>query len=133
MKSIRSWFSGTDASENSLWSVLKSTESVDALFKDVQKPQIIYKHSYRCAVSLFSRRSLETGLDELAGIADLHFVDVVSMRLVSAYIAEKTGIRHESPQVILLHNGTPFWNASHGEVRLNNLQNALDELLKELK
>ncbi|REL33033.1 bacillithiol system redox-active protein YtxJ [Rhodohalobacter sp. SW132] len=129
MKSIRSWFSGTDTPENSHWSALKTNESVDELIGNREKPQIIYKHSYRCAVSIFSKRSLETGLDDLAGIADLHLVDVVSLRPVSAYITEKTGIRHESPQVILLHNGAPFWSASHGNVKLKNLQDALDELL----
>ncbi|MBK5099311.1 MAG: DUF2847 family protein, partial [Gemmatimonadetes bacterium] len=31
-------------------------------------------------------------------------------------IADRLGIRHQSPQIILLADGQPVWNASHGAV-----------------
>jgi bacillithiol system protein YtxJ len=39
-----------------------------------------------------------------------------SARDISNAVAEKTGIRHESPQAIVLKNGAPVYHASHFDV-----------------
>jgi len=46
----------------------------------------------------------------------VYLVRVVEDRPVSDYIAERTGVRHESPQVIVLRAGKVRWHASHGGV-----------------
>jgi bacillithiol system protein YtxJ len=48
--------------------------------------------------------------------ADVRLVEVQSARDVSREIADRTGVRHESPQVIVLRNGKAVWNASHFDV-----------------
>jgi bacillithiol system protein YtxJ len=40
-------------------------------------------------------------------------VKVIESRPVSNQIAEDLGVKHESPQVILLKGGASYWNASH--------------------
>ncbi len=42
--------------------------------------------------------------------------------------AVELGIRHASPQVILVAGGQPLWNASHGDVTMRALERALGSL-----
>ncbi|HSB70340.1 MAG TPA: monothiol bacilliredoxin BrxC family protein [Candidatus Methylomirabilis sp.] len=48
-------------------------------------------------------------------------VDVLSQRPLSRRIAADLGIRHESPQAILLRAGRPLWHASHYDVTADAL------------
>jgi len=125
--SIRNLMSSQPEAET-LWSVPENEGDIDDILKNYEKPQIIYKHSYRCSISLFSKSSLDSGAEDLRLQADIYMIDVVSRRSLSAYVAEKTGVIHQSPQVLLLHKGQPFWQASHGDVRIENLKEALREL-----
>lgn len=125
--SIRNLMSSQPEAET-LWSIPENESDIDDILNKSDKPQIIYKHSYRCSISLFSKSSLDSGAEELRQLADIYMIDVVSMRALSAYVAEKTGVVHQSPQVLLLHKGQPFWKASHGDVRIENLEEALREL-----
>jgi bacillithiol system protein YtxJ len=43
-------------------------------------------------------------------------VNVRTERLLSQQIAARSGVRHESPQVIVFRRGTPIWNASHHDI-----------------
>jgi bacillithiol system protein YtxJ len=43
-------------------------------------------------------------------------VDVRAERPLSQQIAARTGVRHESPQVIILRHGAAVWSASHDEI-----------------
>lgn len=114
--------------DSSVWNQPDTLEELDNILQNSTKPQVIYKHSYSCAVSMFAKSSLESGLDSLEGEADFHLIDVVSHRKLSNHIAETTEIPHESPQIILMHQGNPFWSDSHGGVRINALREALNEI-----
>ena len=76
---------------------------------------LLYKHSATCPISAMSH-------DEIERVADAHpalpiyVVDVHAHRRVSLHIAEHFGIRHESPQAILVHAGRPVWHGSHYRV-----------------
>lgn len=48
-------------------------------------------------------------------------VDVLSQRPLSRRIAAILGIRHESPQIIVLRRGAPLWHASHYDVTADTL------------
>ena len=54
-------------------------------------------------------------------------VDVLSQRPLSRRIAAELGIRHESPQVIVLRRGTAFWHASHYDVTADALAKEVAE------
>ncbi len=63
-----------------------------------------------------------TALDEveafLAAHPDAHayLVDVRAERPQSQRIAARTGVRHESPQLIILRRGSVLWSASHDDI-----------------
>lgn len=108
--------SGTELVEE--WNTLTGESAVEeAISRSENKPQLIYKHSGRCSVSLFSKSNLEQHAAEISKVADMNFVDVIGSREVSDYIARTLNVRHESPQAILLDQGEVIWHASHGSVK----------------
>jgi bacillithiol system protein YtxJ len=48
-------------------------------------------------------------------------IDVLSQRPLSQRLAADLGIRHESPQAIVLQDGKPVWHASHYDVTADAL------------
>ncbi len=90
---------------------LKTNEELDALFEQSNaKPVLLFKHSLTCPIS--------AGVyQEMSGAnADVNIVVMQHARDVSTEIAQRTGIRHESPQAIVLKNGQPVYHASHYDV-----------------
>jgi bacillithiol system protein YtxJ len=52
-------------------------------------------------------------------------VNVILRRKLAARIAEDLGVRHESPQVIVVTGGKPSWHASHMDVTTEGLAAAI--------
>jgi bacillithiol system protein YtxJ len=87
---------------------------------------LIYKHSPRCAQSLFALNQIK-GFAEMCAEVPVYMVDVVINRDVSNAVALRVGVPHESPQVILLRRSEPIWHASHGGVRAKAIAAALGQ------
>lgn len=104
------------------WEELTSTEEVDEiLLASNENIQVIYKHSRTCGICYISRSSLEKMTEETRHSIDLYMVDVIRDRPISKYIAEKVGVRHESPQMLIIKDGEVVWHGSHYKVKLANL------------
>lgn len=69
-----------------------------------------------------------TALDEVEAFlaahptAQAYLVDARAEGPQSRLIAARTGIRHESPQVIILRCGAVVWSASHGDIKASAIQ-----------
>jgi bacillithiol system protein YtxJ len=60
---------------------------------------------------------------------EYEFVDVNENRSRSNEVAEKYGILHESPQVIILDDaGAVLWNASHYEITEESISQAISDI-----
>ncbi|MCU1290005.1 MAG: ral stress protein [Acidobacteria bacterium] len=97
-----------------------STEKLEALFSEShEKPVVLFKHSTTCPIS--------SGVyEEVSRVpADINLVIVQSSRDLSNAIAAKTGVRHESPQAIIIKNGEPIYHASHFDVTAKDIINEL--------
>ncbi|MEI5908839.1 bacillithiol system redox-active protein YtxJ [Bacillus spongiae] len=73
-----------------------------------------FKHSLTCPISGNAYNQYQTftsGIDEPS-----YYLAVQEARALSNYIAERFGIRHESPQAFLFEKGEPIWNASHNRI-----------------
>lgn len=57
--------------------------------------------------------------------ADVFMVSVQSAARVSREIATRVGVRHESPQALVMHQGVVAWHASHSRVTRQNIAAAL--------
>lgn len=87
-------------------------------------PVVIFKHSTQCAISDQAYQEFERFV-QTAGELVFGMVLVIEDREVSNMIAARLGVRHESPQVILIENGRPKWNASHWRITIEALSEAV--------
>lgn len=97
------------------------------------KPLLIFKKSPICPTSHHVERVFNAWLKTLdqanAAKLNIMLVDVVNQRPVARKIAEDTGVRHESPQALLLApGGKVLWHASHGDVDEEALTTATGKL-----
>ena len=81
-----------------MWPVT-SINDVNSLI-DVEKPIIIFKHSYRCSISSMALNRIESIHQEITQKANFVLVDVIKQRDLSLQISEYFDIKHESPQII---------------------------------
>lgn len=78
-----------------------------------EKPQLVFKHSTRCGISLHAQARLEEAIESLGEHFGLHYLDLLNFRSVSNQIAAEWKVVHQSPQVILLKEGNVLFNTSH--------------------
>lgn len=90
--------------------VLRSPVDFDALLPEPLA--IVYKHSTMCGLSDIAHGEVKDFLARHPG-REVHLVRVIEERPVSDHIASSTGVRHESPQLLILRNGKVVWHASH--------------------
>ena len=119
------WFSNNSKERKLNWERLNSPEDLDALIEKPDKLVVIFKHSTRCAISSMALNSFESEFTISEDKVYLGFIDLVNNRDVSSECAEKTGIRHESPQLIILDNGKVVHHSSHGAIQFNQLAKLL--------
>jgi bacillithiol system protein YtxJ len=93
-----------------------------------QYPVLIYKHSSRCGVSHASWDEVKELPTEFQERVRFYFVDVIKKRGISQAIAQQSGIRHESPQVLLLHQGSVLENWTHWAIRFPVIEERLSDL-----
>ena len=96
-------------------------ETLEKLITDSKsKPVVIFKHSTACGISSAAYREMEKLEDPV------NLLEVQSARDVSRELADRTGIRHETPQVIVFKDGKAVWNASHFDVKAGAVREALE-------
>lgn len=96
---------------------IESTEQLDELFAaSNEKPVVLFKHSVTCPISSDVYHEVSNA------DADVNLVIVQTARPISNAIAERTGIRHESPQAIILKDGKAIYNASHYDVSAEDIE-----------
>jgi bacillithiol system protein YtxJ len=94
--------------------VLHDLEAFDAALR--QHPRLlVFKHSPVCPISGRARGEYEQWKAEAPDAPTL-FVNVIADRMTARGIAERTGVRHESPQAILFERGKATWDASHDAI-----------------
>ena len=102
------------------WSVLTTEEQLnDLVVKSTYRPQLIFKHSTRCSISQVVKTRLERS--EVPAHIDFHYLDLLSNRSLSNKISEDMNVDHESPQVLLIQNGSCVFNESHLVIRMEDL------------
>ena len=107
---------------------LITTEELDALWTS-SAPVLLFKHSNRCACStagfeeyraFLERRAPRNGLESA-------LVIVQEDRPMASEIEARTGVKHHTPQAILVRHGRVLWHASHWSVTAKAMENAVDK------
>jgi bacillithiol system protein YtxJ len=84
-----------------------------AIAESRERPVLVFKHSRTCGISCEALDELRTHVERAEGSASYKLITVQSHRRVSDEAATRLGVRHETPQAILLRDGRPVWTASH--------------------
>ena len=107
------------------WNNIQTQKQIeDAVNASYQKYQIIFKHSTTCPVSSMAKIRLESKWD--LNNVDAHFLDLLSYRSISNYIAESLEVHHESPQLLLLKNGDVIYDSSHLDISVDEIKESIN-------
>lgn len=100
------------------WNPITTAQDVLTIIENsVEKPQIIFKDSVTCGISAYAKERLVTGNDLLIAKADFNYLDLLSYRSVSNFIADELNVIHQSPQIIVLKNKEVVYRVSHHSIQ----------------
>lgn len=103
------FFSNSVSEDTTSWVAL-----TDASQLDDQGILVVLKHSTRCIVSKTVLKELNRSLE--FNNATFLYLDLLQYRSISNFIAEKYGIQHESPQLLVISEGKVLYAASHSSI-----------------
>lgn len=98
------------------WTALERVDQLEGLLaRSSERPQLIFKHSASCGISRMVLDRFGASYDP-QWECDLHFLVVQANRELSKAIADKFGVRHESPQLLIIRDGQVGFHTSHGAI-----------------
>ena len=101
---------------NARFTEIQDPQQLENLFqKSFEEPVVLFKHSLTCSISAHVYREISRA------DAEINLIIVQTARSVSNRVAEQTGIRHESPQAIVLRDGKAIFHASHFGITAENI------------
>ncbi|WP_232735344.1 bacillithiol system redox-active protein YtxJ [Nonlabens sp. MB-3u-79] len=105
------------------WEPLESVDQLDNVIKNsTLKPKVIFKHSTRCGISRMVLRQFENGFEKNDDEVTFYFLDLLNYKEVSAAVASKLNVVHQSPQVIILYNNEILHTESHQGIDIKKVQ-----------
>ncbi|WP_407404701.1 bacillithiol system redox-active protein YtxJ [Chryseobacterium sp.] len=109
------------SSQKSFWKPINTEEDLaNAIELSNQRKIAIFKHSTSCFISKTVLKNFEKEVE--VGNEEnytLFYLDLLAHRNLSNAIAEQLGIRHESPQLLVIENGKVVSHASHQDISLD--------------
>ncbi|HEV2859896.1 MAG TPA: bacillithiol system redox-active protein YtxJ [Pyrinomonadaceae bacterium] len=104
------------------FNAVRDAGGLEELFaRSNEEPVLIFKHSNSCPISAQAYRQMK----QYKG--DVSLIVVQQARDVSQAIEQRTGLRHESPQALILRGGRVVWNASHFDITAAAVERAMQE------
>jgi bacillithiol system protein YtxJ len=102
-------------------------DELDRLLTESEtRPLLIFKHSYTCGISAEALDELLDHLDRgQPDAARYAMVTVQTHRDVSNAVSKRLGVRHETPQALVIRDGQVVWAASHFRVTAQAMLEAL--------
>ncbi len=105
------------------WEPLESIDQLENVIKNsILKPKVIFKHSTRCGISRMVLRQFENGFEKNDDEVTFYFLDLLNYKEVSAAVANRLNVVHQSPQVIILYNKEILHTESHQGIDIKKVQ-----------
>lgn len=99
---------------------IANESALDAVFdRSAREPLLLFLHAPNCPIGLNAFWEMKRSGESAA------LVDVTRQRTLTRAIEQRTGVRHESPRVMVLHDGAALWHASHYDITAEAVQHAL--------
>jgi len=102
---------------------ISTIQQFDELINNDEK-FVFLKHSTTCPISHAAYTEFLAFASAYENVP-LYFLQVQDDRELSNYIAEKTAIKHESPQLFIFENGEAVYNTSHFSIKKDEIEIAL--------
>ena len=107
------------------WKVLNEDSQLQQIIHESEsRPQVVFKHSTRCAISAIAKGRLDRGTSPEN--TDFYYLDLIRYRNISNKIAAIFSVHHESPQVLIIRNGRCVYDESHIGINLKEITRALN-------
>ncbi len=107
------------------WEILDSASKLDeAVSLSYTQDIVLFKHSTTCSISHMAKMRVEEKWDGEMGIRP-YYLDLKSFKDISAEIAERFSVTHESLQILLIRNGGCIYDASHFDITVEELKETL--------
>lgn len=115
--------------EKSTPTLLRSTADLDA---ELANPGLVllFKHSTSCPISAAAYDEYLAFRGGPGKATRSAVIRVIEERPVSNHAATKLGLKHESPQALLVRDGKLVWNASHRAITSEALAQAVRDAAK---
>ncbi|UBM61036.1 bacillithiol system redox-active protein YtxJ [Marinilongibacter aquaticus] len=109
------------------WNLLTNESQLDEIIAESANQAVaIFKHSTTCPISSTAKSRLERSWDnEAIGDFKIYYLDLLSNRPLSNAIAQKFGVEHESPQILVIKDGKAIYHESHFGISFEDLQAAI--------
>jgi bacillithiol system protein YtxJ len=104
---------------------LTTMPELEAALAPGPKPVVLYKHSTQCGICDATLEEIQSFESKHPDAAAVYYLDLLEHRDVSNAIAQRLGIRHESPQAIVLKDGKPVAVLNHRAIRADAVVKAL--------
>lgn len=104
--------------KNMNWQELTSQRQVEQIREESKtKAVLIFKHSSRCSTSklVLDRLTRKWKTEEMNHVQP-YFLDLISFRDTSDFVAVEFDVPHESPQILIIENGRSVYDRSHFDI-----------------
>jgi len=99
---------------------IDTIEQFQKLTNDLDK-FIFFKNSMTCPISTSAFSQFEQFTQEYPNVPT-YYLNVQQSRELSNYIAEKFGVKHESPQILLFQDKQIVWHTSHWSITKEEIE-----------
>lgn len=105
------------------WQTINDEVQVEEIKKkSFEHPVLVFKHSTTCSISAASLSRIERAWDtDKAKNIEPFYLDLLRYRSISNKLAKDFDIEHQSPQVLLIQNGECTYDASHFDIRFDEI------------
>lgn len=105
------------------WHVLSNISQLEEIKKQSKAtPVAIFKHSTRCGISRMVMRQFESNYSLNDTQLKLYYLDLINYRAISDEVGFTFQVMHQSPQLIVIKNGTAVAHASHHGIQAQELE-----------
>lgn len=104
------------------WLSLNSNDELtSAIEASMETPVLLFKHSTRCSISSSALSRVTRSWNNSEVNVKPYLLDLIAHREVSAEIADRLNVVHQSPQMIIVHKGKAIFNSSHMEINFSDV------------
>lgn len=107
--------------------IKNSQELNNLLDESCQRKVILFKHSTTCPISAGAWREVQDFIKKSPDDVTVGMIKVIESRPVCNQATQDLGVKHDSPQALLISNRQALWHASHYSVTQNKIKDACEQ------